>query len=176
MEDAIKYAIKLGYIAGIIDGEGSIMLVGARHKSFMEQYKRRYPSYYPTLRVGMIEREPLDLLVEITGKGKVAQEKSYHRQRPMHRWTVYRKDDVYKVLKMIEPHLIVKRKQAQLLLEYMDKNPVCHISRPITKEISDMRREYWERIRALNGIASPATTEPLGKRGRSKSVRIESTV
>jgi len=176
MEDAIKKAIKLGYIAGIIDGEGSIMLVGARHKSFMEQYNRRYPSYYPTLRVGMIEREPLDLLVEMTGKGRVSLEKSYHHKRPMHRWTVFRKKDVYEVLKMIEPHLIVKCKQAQLLIEFMDNNPVCHISRPITQEISDMRKKYWIEMRTLNGIASPATTEPLGKRGRSKSVRLESTV
>jgi len=172
MEDAIK----LGYIAGIIDGEGSIMLVGARHKSFMKLYNRKYPGYYPNVRVGMIHREPLDLIVSYTGIGKIEKEKSYANKRPMYRWRLTRKQEIYDFLKLVGPHLIEKREQAKLLLEYIENNACCHRYNPITPEIAEWRRSYWIKMRTLNGIASPATTEPFGKRGRSKSVRLETTV
>lgn len=172
MEDAVK----LGYIAGIIDGEGSIMLVSARHKSFMEAQGRKYPAYYPAVRVGMIGREPLDLIVNFTGLGKVVLEKSYAGKRPVYRWRLTRKDEVYEFLKLIGPHLLEKREQAKVLIEYMDQNPKCTHSNPVTSEIEEWRNSYWIKIRTLNGVASPATTEPFGKRGRSKSVRLEATV
>lgn len=170
MEDAIE----LGYVAGIIDGEGSIMLVAARHESFMQAQGRRYPAYYPNIRVGMVKRVSLDRICSFMKMGKVAQEKSYAGKRPMHRYRLTRKEDVYNFLKRISPYLSEKKEQAELLLEYIENNPRCSHINPVTPEIEEWRHSYWVKIRSLNGIASPATTEPYGKRGRSKGVRVSS--
>jgi hypothetical protein len=171
MEDA-----KLAYIAGIIDGEGSIMLVKACHASFMKQQNRKYPNYYPSVRVGMIEHEALDFIVDTLKIGKVVKEKSYQNKRPMYRYRLTNKPDVRKFLEIMTPYLMIKKQQAILLMQYIDTFISCSAKNPVTEEIENNRHEYWTKMREMNGVASPATTEPWGKRGRSKSVRLEATV
>lgn len=168
--------VKLAYIAGIMDGEGSIMLVKACHASFMKAQNRKYPNYYPNIRVGMIEREALDFIVDTLNIGKVVQEKSYQNKRPMFRYRLTNKPDVRKFLEIMTPYLMIKKEQAKLLMQYIDTFISCSAKNPVTEEIENNRHEYWTRMRELNGVASPATTEPWGKRGRSKSVRLEATV
>jgi len=164
---------KLGYIAGILDGEGSIMIMRQCSESFMEQRAKRgcfHPHYAPCIRIGMLERVALDLIVETTGIGKVHVEKAYHHKRPMNRWMVRGKEDIEKFLILILPHLRVKRKQAELCLKFITEW-VSYNGKKITPEIQELRENAWSEMRKLNGVTStPATTKPRGRRGRDISI------
>ena len=170
---------KLAYIAGIVDGEGSIMIQCDRSKSFMEQRASRgssEPHYHAGVRVGMTDRRPLDLIVDVTGIGRVILEKPYHHLKPMYRWAIRRKDEIVPFLKLIMPYLLVKKEQAKLALKFMDEWVSSNGIR-LTPEIRQQRESAWNQMRKLNGvILSPATTKPRGKGGRDKSAPFEAIV
>lgn len=168
MEDV---KLKLAYIAGIIDGEGSIGICRASHKSFMEQYKRKYPYYYPFIRCGMIDHEPIKMIKEVTKLGRLEKEISYQEKRPMYRWRIFKQKECIEFINLLFPYLIVKKPQAILMLDFIKNFKRCHRYTRITPEIEAERASYWIKMRTLNGIASPATTERVGKVGRSRSVR-----
>jgi hypothetical protein len=170
---------KLAYIAGIMDGEGSIMIQRQASKSFMEQRAKRgcyHSDYAPAFRIGMQERVALDLIVSVTGLGEVVEEKPYHHKRPMYRWVLRSKYDITEFLTLILPYLLVKKEQAKLALKFVTEWVSFNGAR-ITPEIQAQREAAWMEMRKLNGIvSSPATTEPRGKRGREKSAPFEATV
>lgn len=171
--------VKLAYIAGILDGEGSIMIQRHASKAFMEQRKKRgcnHPHYAPAIRIGMQDRAPLDLIVEATRIGKVHEEKPYHRRKPMFRWMVRSKNEIKEFLTLVMPYLLVKKEQANLCLQFVDEWVSCNGIR-LTPDILAKREKAWMQMRKLNGvITSPATTEPRGKRGRDFSAPFEATV
>lgn len=171
--------VKLAYIAGILDGEGSIMIQKQASKSFMAQRAKSgcfHPHYAPAVRIGMLDKEPLDLIVETTLIGYVYQEKLYHRKRPMYRWMARSKNDISKFLTLVLPYLLVKKKQAELCLKFVNEWVSCNGAK-IMPEIQSQREEAWMKMRKLNGIVtSPATTESRGIRGREKSAPFEATV
>lgn len=171
--------VKLAYIAGIIDGEGSIMIQRQASKSFMAQRAKTgcfHPHYSPGIRIGMLEREPLDLIVETTKIGFIYEEKPYHHKRPMFRWMIRSKQDIEDFLPLIMPYLIVKKQQAELCLKFIKEWVSCTGIR-ITPEVQAMRENAWLQMRKLNGVVTlPATTESSGRRGRDKSAPFEATV
>lgn len=170
---------KLMYIAGIVDGEGSIMIMRQASKAFMEQRMKRgcsQPHYHPCIRIGMQDRAPLDFIVKNTGIGIVYEEKSYHHKRPMFRWMIRSRNDISKFLTLIRPFLLVKYKQADLALKFMNEW-VSYNGRHLTPEIQEKRENSWIEMRKLNGVIStPATTKSKGKRGRDKSAPFEAIV
>ncbi len=171
--------VKLAYIAGILDGEGSIMIQRQASKSFMEQRRKRgcfHPHYAPGIRIGMLEEEPLNFIVETTAIGQVYEEKPYHHKRPMFRWMIRSKQEIQDFLLLVIPYLLVKNKQAELCLKFM-KEWVSHNGIRLTPEVIAQRENAWLQMRKLNGvITSPATTEPRGRRGRDFSAPFEATV
>jgi len=170
---------KLAYIAGILDGEGSIMIQRQASESFMKQREKSgcfHPHYAPAIRIGMLERGALDLIVETTGIGYVLEEKPYHHKRPMFRWMVRSKEDIVKFLTLVMPYLIVKKRQAELALKFVDEWVSCNGIR-ITPEVQQQREIAWAEMRKLNGVIdTPATTKPRGKRGREISAPFEAIV
>ena len=169
----------LAYIAGIVDGEGSIMIQRQCSKAFMEQRAKSgcfHPHYAVGIRIGMLERIALDLIVDELKIGKVCQEKPYHHKRPMYRWMIRSKDEVIKFLNLILPYLRVKKKQAQLAIKFMDEWVSCN-GRKLTPEIISKRQRAWREMRKLNGVIdTPATTKSRGIRGREKSAPYEAIV
>lgn len=169
-------AEKLAYIAGILDGEGSIMVMRQASRSFMEQREKRgcfHPHYHPCIRIGMLERVALDLIVETTGIGKIHEEKSYHNKRQMFRWMARSREDCLKFLELTMPYIRVKRKQAELCMRFM-QDWVSFNGIRLTPEIQAEREKAWIEMRKLNGVVSvPATTKPRGRRGRDISAPFE---
>lgn len=169
-------AEKLAYIAGILDGEGSIMIMRQASESFMKQRAQRGcfdPHYAPCIRIGMLERVALDLIVDTTKIGKVYEEKSYHHKKPMFRWMSRAKEDCLKFLQLVSPYLIVKKKQADLCMKFMNEWVSLNGVR-LTPEVRAMREKAWMEMRKLNGVISvPATTNPRGRRGRDNSAPSE---
>lgn len=172
-------AEKLAYIAGIMDGEGSIMIMRQASKSFMEQRAKRGcfdPHYHPCIRIGMTDRSALDFLVKITKIGHVHEEKPYHGRKVVYRWMTRQRDECLQFLTLIMPYLLVKRRQAELAVKFM-REWVSSNGIRLTPEIQEMRENAWMEMRKLNGVISvPATTKSKGRRGRDKSAPSEAIV
>lgn len=169
-EELMKEA--LAYIAGIVDGEGSIMIMRQASKAFMEQRAKRncyHPHYHPCIRIGMQERAPLDFIVQHTGVGEVREEKPYQRKKPMFRYVIRSKVDVSRFLTLIMPYLLVKKQQAELALRFVNEWVSCNGTR-ISKEIQEKREQAWMQMRELNGVVQKSPSDlPKGKRGRDYS-------
>ena len=169
----------LAYIAGIVDGEGSIMIQRQCSKSFMAQRAKSgcfHPHYAVGIRIGMTERIALDLIVDKLKIGKVSEEKPYHHKRPMYRWMIRSKEEVLKFLNYILPYLRVKKKQAVLAIKFMNEWVNCNGIR-LTPEVIAHREKAWAEMRKLNGVIdTPATTKSRGIRGREKSSPYEAIV
>lgn len=160
--------IALAYIAGILDGEGAIFIS-------RDLFSNKNPVYRVGIRIGMIEKVALEFCHKHIGFGSLYEEPPYKKQRPMNRWVLTNYDHIIKFLNLVLPYLLVKKQQALHALKFIQE---CRAARGhwMTPELIQKRQEFWFRMRELNGIAMPATTERTGKRGRSKSVRLEAPV
>lgn len=164
---------ELIYFAGLFDGEGSIMIVRQNSPTFMKN--RIYPYYGVVIRIGMLHEEIIRNLGKFLQYGAVYKEKPYHHKRPIVRWMCRRIEEVKLFLVELGPFLRVKQPNVILALEFIDK---CNDSkrRKITEEIHQLQHSYYIKMRELNGINSPATTERMGHQGRSKGLRVQATV
>lgn len=105
---ALTNPLDVGYVAGIVDGEGSI--VGP-------------PKV--TLRVNMTTREVIDHLHKLCG-GSVTgpyENRSGRAEicQPQYHWTVSSAESVYRLLRVLLPHLIVKREKAEMVIRFLEK-------------------------------------------------------
>lgn len=97
------------YIAGIIDGEGSIML--------QRIHSNEHPS--PCVSIASTTYELLEWIKNIIGKGMIIKKKNYNPEKHKLCYSyVLRRDDAINLLKEIYPFLIIetKRKRAQLII------------------------------------------------------------
>lgn len=100
---------QLGYIAGIIDGEGSICLV-----------KRKDGRLTPEVKVTMTDMTCTYFLHATTRVGTVhsADDSRKEHYKRTHIWAVRGNSDIFSLLRTILPYLLVKNKQACLMLKF----------------------------------------------------------
>jgi len=110
------------YVAGIIDGEGSIEF---KRKPRIRRDRIGTPTYVTLIvrmEVPQVDGRLIDYLMETTKEGTrdmkhYPNNPTYHDQ---HRWRVgYH--GVYRVLKQVYPYLIVKKEKAKLVIGHYDK-------------------------------------------------------
>lgn len=106
------------YMAGIVDGEGSIIISKQKRKE-----NRSGCRFYPLLIITNTNKEVLDFFVEKTGYGRVferpEQQKPYFNSvKNCWRWAV-KHTQVGEILKKLLPYLIIKKKQAENVLEFL---------------------------------------------------------
>ena len=110
------------YVAGIIDGEGSIEYVQRNVIRHNRPGKPVHKVWNIRMEVPQVDGRLIDYLMETTGEG-VRDMKRYPKQdswQDQHRWRVgYR--GVYRVLKQVDKYLIVKREKAKLVTDHYDK-------------------------------------------------------
>lgn len=100
---------QLGYIAGIIDGEGCVTLI---------RNKTGYISQ--SIRVDMTSASCIRLLYSSTliGAMYVADRKG---QRKVYSWQISDRLQVYSLLRAIHPYLIIKQEQAELVMQFIER-------------------------------------------------------
>ncbi len=161
---------ELAYLAGLFDGEGTICIQRDVRPTDKETGRYQGATYTVTFRIGMIEKHPIESFKKALNVGYIDCEKTYHKFRPMWRFSIRRRDDVRKAIEMLEPFLRVKNAQAKLALAYFETCPrgksyVCQ-----DQEMWDLKESFRQRMCSLNGVAkSPATTK---RGGRAPSVRV----
>lgn len=134
---------QIGYLAGIVDGEGTISIHKCRPTGRGGQFR-----YQPTMSIAGTDSR----LTEYLGATLDATQNSHirRRERPEHKpqfvtgWYGYR---CYPIIKLVEPHLLIKREQAQIVMRYIESRAqMPGYNHPYTDE----QHELYERIRQLN--------------------------
>lgn len=141
----------LAYIAGIVDGEGSIIITKAQRKE-----NRAGCRFIPMLVITNTHKGVLDFIVEKTGYGKVQprNEKTMERfgwksNKLAWRWDV-KHQQVGEVVKKLLPYLIIKKHQAENLLEFLNLFEEIP-SNYFEQEDLDLQFKYFIRSKELNG-------------------------
>lgn len=139
----MKSIANLSYLAGIIDGEGSI---GIEHLS---PTKNRSKSYYVCrLTVINTSKKLMDRLVETFG-GQYDIRKKIDGRKLCYRWHIFGKD-LEKVLNEIMPYLFLKNDRAELLLKY--RTTVGKTGWLVSDEVLSIRKELWLQCKHLNTV------------------------
>jgi len=159
----------LGWFAGFFDGEGSVSITTGHGTSY----------YMLTCSVSQTDRAPLDLFKQQFGGKVLGPYKRYEKSRHVYYW----KTDCWQAeafLRIIEPHLIVKRERARLGIEFrklfssefiMPRGHQFHKFPEKREEILSLRRGYFLKMRELNKRGSehyvflPLLPEPAHWRG-----------
>lgn len=131
---------KLGWVAGIVDGEGYIGVVANR--------SRGYLALMPRVDISSTTREMQDALRSILGFGLVY-EKKKRAHRPNERlqfcWAIWSAPCVGSFLKAIEPYLVVKRRVAKVVRHFCESRLRNDLQPYTTAELAVL-----DQVRKLN--------------------------
>jgi hypothetical protein len=94
---------------------------------------------------------------------------TYQPSNPNYKvWSVWRVSDrqARDVLAALMPYLIVKKKQAQLVIDFIDvckrqREEMKLVQKPpyhVTPAMFDVRMDYWQQVSSLNASASTETS------------------
>jgi hypothetical protein len=161
MQDNPTQAVLFPYIAGIIDGEGTLRINEVKIKAHWNT------SYHPLMSCGMTVREVPELLCKILG-GSVREERVANvNWKSVWRWTLTGRLQIYSALKIIQPFLIVKREQAKVLISFCEgwvsPKRVYHMWVVDPEQLRWREDMYWK-MRELNATGAGATTKRVGSR------------
>mgnify|MGYP006407285357 CR=1 FL=1 len=110
------------YVAGIIDGEGSIEFTRRQRIRHERKGKPVHNVINVRLEVPQVDGRLIDYLMEITQEGSrdIKRYPNNDKWQDQHRWRVgYR--GVYRILKQVNKYLIVKKEKSQLVSNDYDK-------------------------------------------------------
>ena len=163
-----RQALDLAYIAGLMDGEGSYCILKAETPETLRQTSRKSPVYYSVVRIGMVEKEPMEFIHKVFGFGIVRNEgvrKDRPTYQPMYRWTLHRKSQILEFCKAILPYARVKKRQIQNVIEFFEgwQNPFNR-KIGVSKEELLRRERHLLIARELNAVGAAATTKSQGRR------------
>jgi hypothetical protein len=120
------------YLAGIVDGEGSIGLYINSN------------GHQPTISVGQKREILIDWILERFPGTKVVLE-----NYGIYRWTTSARKHLIPILEGIRPYLVMKGPQADIVLEYLATMEARN-NKPISDEVAMQRALLIVRIQTLN--------------------------
>ena len=110
------------YVAGIIDGEGWVEYRYVQRRRNTRPGKPIYRTLIVRMEVPQVDGRLIDYLMATTDEGN--RDMKYFPKNPnakdQHRWRVSH-HGVYRILKQVYKHLIVKQEKAKLVIDYYDK-------------------------------------------------------
>ena len=115
--------VDLAYIAGLIDGEGSI-----QYKQYMRKRKhnpKAYPTWSIRIEIAMTDQSVLIWLNEILGVGTVNPRKVKPGKKKQWRWRCSHRQ-AYFVAKLIWPYVHVKLPAIQKIIEHYSKEIIMN--------------------------------------------------
>ena len=115
-------ATERAYVAGIVDGEGSIEYVQRQVIRHDRPGKPVHKVWNIRLEVPQVDGRLIDYLMETTAEGTRDMKRfpGNDKWQDQHRWRVAHRG-VYRVLKQIDKYLIVKGEKAKLVIDHYDK-------------------------------------------------------
>jgi hypothetical protein len=163
MQGNQRQAVHWAYLAGLIDGEGSFVIQKTSVDKIAKSSKCLSPKYLAYFCIGMVDKEPLDLIQETIGAGKVYEERVPER-RSIWRIRFAGRLSLMPFVENLLPYLIVKKKQAELMLDFCKnwESPVNENGRraKVSEKELQRREEAYLTMRKLNAVGAAATTNP----------------
>lgn len=104
----------LSYLAGVIDGEGTIRIIKSKRNPDWK------PQYSAAISIGMTNKIPLEMLSKQFGVKVRKEEASVQNMQTLFRWSVGGNNKVPKILKRLNPYLRVKKEQALLAINFCE--------------------------------------------------------
>jgi len=144
---------QLAYMAGIIDGEGSIGI--EKQKANGKQRKHDY--YCLRLRVYNTNFELITWLLNNFG-GNYFKNTKYKGRKQCYSWTLFG-DNLLQVITACEPYFIVKKNLIEIVMEFR-KTVIGKTNWNIPKDIQEYRHALFLKAKAINKIGDH-TTSPL---------------
>lgn len=147
------------YLAGFIDGEGSLMLV--RSGSYRYKNVPRVPTYRPNLAITNNHRGVLEATRDFVGLGRV-----YMRRRasPHHRDSYIFMASGFRLMPIIQnllPHLIIKRVQAEVMIAFIERRviqrtkPFTHEDYSLVQRMQLLNNRHWDHGSPMQPIPEP---------------------
>jgi len=163
MQGNQRQAVLWAYLAGLIDGEGSFVIQKTSVEKIAKSSRSRTPKYLAYFCIGMVDKAPLDLIRDTIGCGKVYEERVPNR-RSIWRIRFAGRLKLMPFIKELLPYLIVKKRQAEVLLDFCEKWITPDNAGGKRKLVSDeelqRREEAYLIMRKLNAVGAAATTKP----------------
>ena len=134
------------YLAGFIDGEGSIGL----NKELDKRKGPRYFHYRPSLQIVNTHEGVMKFIHQQLGYGDyrhVGENRRHHRG--IYRVAVRNQGYLLELLKCLLPYLIIKRRQAELLVEYIEQRQNAW-AKGWHKPTTARDHEIFKELRILN--------------------------
>jgi hypothetical protein len=135
--------MEIAYIAGFFDGEGHCGLASGTVKRL--HHNR---SYQPNVKIVNTNQQVLLDISKTIGLGYLdsGKQQKEHWKRSYALW--FPQDHIVKFLRMVLPHLRLKLRQAELLIEFCET--LKAESKQLTEEQITRRREIYNELAALN--------------------------
>lgn len=142
--------LELAWIAGFIDGEGCITIKKyARYKNQSTRYQA-YVCCSQATEDNIEALKALQILQKHFGGSLYRQSKSKDtRARESFQWLLV-SSSAMECVKQLLPYLIIKKKQAELLIQYQSELKSNRGAKRLTNEILQKRYNYWYEMRKLN--------------------------
>ncbi|KJS19097.1 MAG: hypothetical protein VR72_20420 [Clostridiaceae bacterium BRH_c20a] len=133
-------SVQYAYIAGIIDGEGTITLT--THK------KGCYPS--PTITIASTDYELLQWLRDTLGAGNIVKKRNYNPEKHKDSWALMiRHNCAYELLKCIEPYLIINKKKSRCSLIINEYKRITPRNGRYSEELLQKKEKFYATFMSL---------------------------
>lgn len=142
--------IELGWLAGIIDGEGCLHIRRERPK--VVDGGQRSATYAFVIKVTMCHRETIERIKDLVGVGHINQTTNASG-RVHNAWSwVAMSHEAKKVLDQIAPFLFTKQGEARVALEFMALPTGRHGQKHVMKELTEQRDGLYWKMRMLKPV------------------------
>ncbi len=129
------------YLAGIIDGEGSIQI------EIQKKCESRKINYYSVRLIIVNTDIELMIWLENNFGGKFSMRKKIENRKQCYKWNVFSHKAV-EILEACHPYMIVKEKHARLLLQFMNLKPKDEYY--LTPKVITQRENLYITLKNLN--------------------------
>lgn len=138
----IMSVAEAAYMAGFVDGEGTITLIRATRKVARAGFR-----YQPELSIANTCRMVLERVVEMCGNGRICVTSAPHPTHKLGYKIRFTPNQIRHILPQLRPYLVIKRQQADSLLEFLGFVTIGrHLTDTQYRKVEDIREE----LQALN--------------------------
>lgn len=138
-------ATVLAYMAGIIDGEGSITITDCSEKQGR--------SFFTTsLGISSTDEVLIDWIIDNFGgwKGEYTPKQlPANSRKRVYRWQITGKN-LEAILTLVYPHLVIKKREADIMFKMRETYHMLKPQQPITDEIVELRKKYTKELRNIH--------------------------
>ena len=144
------------YLAGFLDGEGTISI--ARIVDLKRG--KQYPRYRAIFQIGNTVKAPLELFQNHYGGTVTSTKRKKAQHLQFYVWRVLGGLELDKLLTDVVPFLIVKKEQAQLVIQLRERIRMTDLSRNNSGQLQALsqaeyqyREALYKRLKALNALS-----------------------